>query len=63
MSDKKKPTQKEKVGHLERAVVGINNILALYVDYNEDTKGFQRFLKEKMEKNKAEMDSKKEQSK
>ena len=43
----KKPTTKEIVRRLEKAVIGLNNVFGLYVEYNEDMKGFQRFLKEK----------------
>ena len=38
--------------------MGLNNVLAMYVDYNDDMKGFQRFMKEK-----AELESKQIKSK
>ena len=28
--------------------ININNLLALYVDYNKDGKGFQRFIEERV---------------
>ena len=43
---------KEKLTHLEQAIMSINNILGLYVEYNKDGKGFNRFLEEKLAQNK-----------
>ena len=61
--NKQKPSTKERIYQLERVVFGINNILGLYVEYNEDMKGFNRFIKERAEKKKAEMEKSKEESK
>ena len=43
---------KEKLVHLEQSIMSMNNILGLYVDYNKDGKGFNRFLEEKLAQNK-----------
>ena len=43
-----KKSDKEKIEFLEKAMMNVNNILALYVEYNKDGKGFQRFLEERM---------------
>ena len=61
--NKQKLTTKEEVKHLRQAVMGINNVLVMYVDYNNDMKGFQRFMKEKAEQKQAEMEKSKEETK
>ena len=61
--NKQKLTTKEEVKHLRQAVMGINNVLAMYVDYNDDMKGFQRFMKEKAEQKQEERVKSKEETK
>ena len=63
INSEKKPSDKEKIEYLEKAIINVNNLLGLYVEYNEDTKGFQRFLKERMERIKADKESQEEPAK
>tara|TARA_R100000781_G_C4013927_1_gene104665 strand:- start:234 stop:425 length:192 start_codon:yes stop_codon:yes gene_type:complete len=48
-----KITTKEHLKIVDRAITTLNNILGLYVEYNNDTKGFNRFLEEKIAQNKG----------
>ena len=53
-----KKSDKEKIEFLEKAVMNVNNILSLYVEYNKDGKGFQRFLEERMTQAKKQAEAK-----
>jgi N-acetylglutamate synthase/N-acetylornithine aminotransferase len=53
-----KKSDKEKIEFLEKAMMNVNNILALYVEYNKDGKGFQRFLEERMTQAKKQAEAK-----
>ena len=53
-----KKSDKEKIEFLEKAMMNVNNILALYVEYNKDGKGFQRFLEERMTQVKKQAEAK-----
>ena len=53
-----KKSDKEKIEFLEKAMMNVNNILALYVEYNKDGKGFQRFLEERMVQAKKQAEAK-----
>ena len=53
-----KKSDKEKIEFLEKAMMNVNNILALYVEYNNDGKGFQRFLEERMVQAKKQAEAK-----
>ena len=48
----KSMSTKEKLTSLEKAIISMNNILGLYVEYNKDGKGFNRFLEERLTQNK-----------
>ena len=48
----KSMSTKDKLDYLEKSVMSLNNILGLYVEYNKDGKGFNRFLEEKLAQNK-----------
>ena len=49
MSKKKatKASLEEKIEILERNLVSMNNVVGLYVEYNNDHKGFTKFLEER----------------
>ena len=57
INQQKQPSTKQRITNLERGLFNLNQILSMYVDYNEDAKGFQRFLKEKMEMAKKQQES------
>ena len=61
--NKQKPSTIERIDQLERVVFGINNILGLYVEYNNHTEEFQEFLKEKMKQKQAEFEKSKKEVK
>ena len=45
----KQPSTKQRIAALEQSLYNLNTIVGLYVDFNKDTKGFNRFLEEKMQ--------------
>ena len=47
----KSMSTKEKLDYLDKSIMSLNNILGLYVEYNKDGKGFNRFLEEKLAQN------------
>ena len=59
----KPPPIKERIAQLEKVVFGLNNIIGLYVEYNNHTEEFQEFLKEKMKQKQAEFEKSKKEVK
>ena len=58
----KQLSSKQRIAALEQSLYNLNTIVGLYVDFNKDTKGFNRFLEEKT-KQMAELRKKEEESK
>ena len=48
ISPEKKESTEARIAKLENMTINVYNLLALYVDYNKDGKGFQRFIEERV---------------
>ena len=48
----KQPSVKERLTNIEKAFANFNGVFGMYVDYNNDGKGFRRFLDEKVNQSK-----------
>ena len=63
INPEKQPSVKERLTNIEKGFDNFNHVFAMYVDYNNDAKGFRRFLDEKVAQAKKQAEEKTENEK